>query len=145
VRATRAFGRLLGRSARAGDVLDLRGALGSGKTTLAQGVLAALVGPGAYRSPSFDLVHVYGQGVYHADLERVDVGDWEEIGGDEMFLPHAIAILEHGERVGSRLPGDRLEVHLARGASPRRRVAGVRARGPRARAWLARALAGRWR
>jgi tRNA threonylcarbamoyl adenosine modification protein YjeE len=139
-RATRAFGRRLGESARPGDVLDLRGALGSGKTTLAQGVLRALVGPGAYRSPSFDLVHVYGGRVYHADLDRVDASEWEEIGAEEWVEQAAIAILEHGERVPGRLPEDRLEVHLARGATRRRRVAGVRPRGPRARAWLARAL-----
>lgn len=139
-RATRALGRRLGASARGGDVLDLRGAIGSGKTTLAQGALRALVGRGVYRSPSFSLVHVYDGRVFHADLDRIAAAEWDEIGGDEMFAPGAIALVEHGERVGPRLPADRLEVRLARGGAPHRRVAGVKARGPRARAWLRRAL-----
>lgn len=145
VTATRAFGRRLGASARAGDVLDLRGTLGSGKTTLTQGALRALVGPGVYRSPSFDLVHVYGDSVYHADLDRIDAAEWDEIGAEDMFSTHAIAMLEHGERAQMRLPADRLEIHLARGAESNHRVAGVRARGPRAKAWLRRALKGGWR
>ncbi len=142
-RATRALGRRLGASARAGDILDLRGAMGSGKTTLAQGALGALVGRGVYRSPSFALVHAYDGRVYHADLDRIAPEEWDEIGGDEVFAPGAIALLEHGERVALRLPADRLEVRLARGGQARRRVAGILARGPRARAWLRRALGGR--
>jgi len=140
VAATRALGRRLGRTARPGDCLDLRGALGSGKTTLAQGALRALVGGGVYRSPSFDLVHAYPGQVYHADLDRVREGEWDELGADEVFGLDAVALIEHGERVGGRLPGDRLEIHLARGGARARRVAGVRARGPRARAWLRRAI-----
>lgn len=140
--ATRALGRRLGLTARAGDVLDLRGALGGGKTTLAQGALGALAGPGVYRSPSFDLVHVYGEHVFHADLDRIGAQEWDEIGADEMFSPDAIALLEHGERAQIRLPADRLEIRLARGAATWRRVAGVRPHGPRARAWLERALRG---
>jgi tRNA threonylcarbamoyl adenosine modification protein YjeE len=142
-RATRALGRRLGASARGGDVLDLRGAMGSGKTTLAQGALRVLVGRGVYRSPSFALVHAYEGQVYHADLDRINPSEWDEIGGEEVFAPGAIALLEHAERVAVRLPADRLEVRLVRGRTARRRVAGVRARGPRARAWLRRALDGR--
>ncbi len=123
-------------------MLDLRGAMGSGKTTLAQGALTALVGPGVYRSPSFALVHAYDGRVYHADLDRVAPAEWDEIGGDEMFAPGAVALLEHADAAAMRLPADRLEVRLARGATPRRRVAGLVPHGPRARAWLRRTLKG---
>lgn len=114
--------------------------MGSGKTTLAQGALQALVGRGVYRSPSFALVHAYDGRVFHADLDRIAPGEWDEVGADEVFGEDRIALLEHGERVAVRLPVDRLEIRLARGAGWHRRVAGVIARGPKARAWLRRAL-----
>jgi tRNA threonylcarbamoyladenosine biosynthesis protein TsaE len=137
--ATRRLGRSLGQTATGGQVLDLRGGWGSGKTTLAQGALTALVGPGVYRSPAFDLIHAYGHQVYHADLDRLQEEDLEAIGFDALFSEESVVILEHGERAGRSLPPDRLEVHLARGARRRVRVAGLVPRGPISRAWLRRA------
>lgn len=126
-------------------MLELHGAFGAGKTTLAQGVLTGLLGPGTYRSPSFDLIHAYpgragGPEVFHVDLDRVTEAELETIGFDDLFEAQGVVIVEHGEVAHGRLPTDRLVVRLARGARARRRVAGVKARGPRARVWLARAL-----
>jgi len=144
-RTTRRFGQALGRTAQGGEVLELHGVFGAGKTTLAQGVLRGLLGPGIYRSPSFDLIHAYpgradGPEVFHVDLDRVGEADLETIGLDDLFEARGVVIVEHGEVARGRLPVDRLVVRLARGARARHRVAGVQALGPRARGWLRRAL-----
>lgn len=144
-RETGAWGRALGKTARGGEILDLRGPFGAGKTTAAQGVLRGLVGPGTYRSPSFDLIHVYrarpeAPEVFHVDLDRVEPARLVTIGLEDLFGPSSVVILEHGEVAEDRLPSDRLECLLARGRTPGRRVCGIRPRGPVARAWLGRAF-----
>ena len=126
-------------------MLDLRGPFGAGKTTTAQGVLEGLLGPGTYRSPSFDLIHVYASDagsleVFHVDLDRMVDSGLDTVGFDDLFGPASVVIVEHGEVAEDRLPKDRLECHLARGADVSRRVCGIRTRGPVARAWLGRAL-----
>lgn len=81
----------------------LEGDLGSGKTTLAKGLVAGL---GAAReeevtSPSYTLVHEYDRGrkVYHADLYRVEgEREFETLGLDEMIDQQATVIVEWGEK-----------------------------------------------
>lgn len=74
---TRALGRRLGRLLRAGDVVLLQGPLGAGKTTLAQGIGAALGVEGPVNSPTFVLLarHDGPLPLYHADLYRLDSAD----------------------------------------------------------------------
>lgn len=146
-RQTAAWGRALGETAHGGEILDLRGPFGAGKTTTAQGVLRGLLGRGVYRSPSFDLIHAYGAApalgmpeVFHVDLDRVGEARLATLGLEDLFGPSSIVILEHGELAEGRLPPDRLECHLARGRNPARRICGIRPRGPAARAWLGRAF-----
>jgi len=77
----------------------LSGELGTGKTTLAKGIVSGL---GAAReeevtSPTFTLVHVYGRQpkVYHADLYRVEsLADYESLGLEDVFAASAIVIIE---------------------------------------------------
>ena len=95
----------------------LEGDLGSGKTTLAKGIVSGL---GAAReedvtSPSFTLVHEYGEDprVYHADLYRVeDAPGLATLGLDELMGQRATVLIEWGERLGRDLPLPRVEVHL---------------------------------
>src|SRR5205823_9531971 len=64
------------RSLRPGCLVLLEGELGSGKTTLAKGIVAGLgvSSEEEVTSPSFTLVHEYGRErkVYHVDLYRVE-------------------------------------------------------------------------
>ena len=73
--ATRKFGEALGCSLPAGSVILLEGDLGSGKTTLVQGIGAGLGIKDAIDSPTFTLVNEYLEGripLYHLDLYRLE-------------------------------------------------------------------------
>ena len=93
----------------------LSGELGTGKTTLAKGIVAGL---GVARedevtSPTFTLVHVYGnsQKVYHGDLYRIEtLHDFETLGLEDVFSKPAVVILEWSERFP--LPSSWPEVRL---------------------------------
>lgn len=140
ITATRRLGVRLGRVLGPGDVLDLRGEVGAGKTALAQAVLTGFLGPGVYRSPSFVLVQSYPGGIAHADLYRLSPAQAAALRLDELVEPEDRLIVEWGERTGmERLP-DRLEVHL-RGRRGRR--AFLRPTGAQGRALAERAL-GAW-
>lgn len=98
-------------------VVMLIGDLGSGKTTLAKGIVQALgaAPPEEVLSPTFSLVHEYeGEPkVYHLDLYRLDtVPQLETLGLEDIWEQHAIVLIEWGERFDSELPGVRLEVRL---------------------------------
>jgi len=72
--ATLALGESLGRSLPKGTVLLLHGNLGSGKTTLVQGIGRGLGITDAILSPTFTLVSEYYEGripLYHLDLYRL--------------------------------------------------------------------------
>jgi tRNA threonylcarbamoyl adenosine modification protein YjeE len=129
--ATHALGRRLAGVLRGGDVLALRGALGSGKTELARALIRARAGAALeVPSPSFTLVQDYALAdlvIRHIDLYRVqDPAELVELdlaapGADEVWL------VEWPERAGSALPGDRLELVLEQGPEPDARIARLRA------------------
>jgi len=112
---TRAFGRHLGTLLRRGDWVALIGALGSGKTTLVQGIVDG-VHPGRRgRSPTYVLVEVYGEGprVVHADLYRMSAGaELETLGLTDLAEGDAVVLVEWADRALDQLPGDRLELEL---------------------------------
>jgi tRNA threonylcarbamoyladenosine biosynthesis protein TsaE len=73
--ATRSLGISLGKALPAGSVLLLEGDLGSGKTTLVQGIGAGLGILEAVDSPTFTLINEYSGGrlpLYHLDLYRLE-------------------------------------------------------------------------
>ncbi|MEO0457471.1 MAG: tRNA (adenosine(37)-N6)-threonylcarbamoyltransferase complex ATPase subunit type 1 TsaE [Cyanobacteria bacterium P01_A01_bin.114] len=72
--ATQHLGEQLGRCLLAGSVLLLEGNLGSGKTTLVQGLGQGLGIPDSIDSPTFTLINEYLGGrvpLYHVDLYRL--------------------------------------------------------------------------
>ena len=92
---TEALGARLARARPAGAelaVLFLQGDLGSGKTTLARGLLRALGVRAAVRSPTYTLIELYpldGLTVVHADLYRLqDPGELEGLGLRDGRRPH---------------------------------------------------------
>lgn len=73
--ATRSLGVRLGKTLEAGSVILLQGELGSGKTTLVQGIGEGLGIAEAIDSPTFTLINEYLGGrlpLYHLDLYRLD-------------------------------------------------------------------------
>lgn len=98
-------------------VVMLIGDLGSGKTTLAKGIVEALGNAAAddVLSPTFSLVREYegDPKIYHLDLYRLDtVPELETLGLEDVWAERAIVIIEWGERFHSQLPGERVEVRL---------------------------------
>lgn len=85
--------------AQPGLVLLLQGDLGSGKTTLVQGLARGLGVVDPVTSPTFVLVQVYEEGripLIHADLYRLATGD---VGDLELWDPSAISAIEWAERL----------------------------------------------
>ena len=124
---TLAFGRELARELRSPCLVLLEGELGSGKTTLAKGIVAGL---GAAReedvtSPSFTLVHEYGRDpkVYHLDLYRVESAqELATLGLDDLWAQDAIVIIEWGEKLWDNPTAPRVRIQLEHITSDERRI-----------------------
>ena len=104
-----AFGRKLAKDLQPPCWVLLQGELGSGKTTLAKGIVSGLgaAQPEEVTSPSFTLVHEYGDHtkVYHVDLYRVeDSRELATLGLEDLLAERVVAIIEWGERLGDDLP-----------------------------------------
>jgi tRNA threonylcarbamoyladenosine biosynthesis protein TsaE len=109
-----------------GDVLALRGALGSGKTSFARAFISARAGRAIeVPSPTFTLVQTYdfpSGAIWHFDLYRLERGDDAiELGIDEAFAT-GISLIEWPERLGALLPAQRLDLHLGFAAPGRHAV-----------------------
>lgn len=126
--ATRQLGIQLGQRLPAGSVVLLEGNLGSGKTTLVQGIGAGLGIEEAIDSPTFTLINEYVEGrlpLYHLDLYRLSVSEasalypeayWEGV----EFEPGIVAI-EWAERLPHK-PQTYLLIQLTDAASDGRCV-----------------------
>ena len=113
---TLALGASLAAGAKAGRVLYLSGDLGSGKTTLARGLIGALGHSGRVKSPSYTLVEIYELSrinLYHFDFYRFkDKTEWVSSGFREYFGPDALCIIEWPERAAGFLAPADLEIEL---------------------------------
>lgn len=110
---TQALGRRLGAVLASGDTLALCGDLGSGKTTLVQGLAKALGVREAVTSPTFTLVREYRGRlpIYHVDLFRLDrEEELETIGYDEFVAGQGVTLIEWAQKMRARLPREYLEL-----------------------------------
>jgi tRNA threonylcarbamoyladenosine biosynthesis protein TsaE len=83
--------------AKAGDVYCLKGDLGSGKTTFAQGFISSLQErKEPVTSPTFNLVQIYKAKdfyIYHCDLYRLkDKNEFMNLGLDDAFGKEVVLI-----------------------------------------------------
>jgi len=140
---TIALGERLGRRLRPGDVVALRGGLGTGKTTLIRGIVRAALGRDPVASPTFVFWHRYREHppLHHLDLYRIEhASELEELGLEEAFAPDATVLVEWPERAPELLPSDRLDVTLEGSGNEPREVT-LRATGPRSARLLEDAVA----
>ncbi len=103
-----AYGAALGRRLRGDELVFLDGELGSGKTTIARGILRGLGFDGHVKSPTYTLVEPYefaSKRVYHFDFYRIrDREELEYIGLDDLLSERAVKLIEWPERAFGRLP-----------------------------------------
>lgn len=126
--ATRELGRRLAALLRAGDLVVLTGDLGSGKTTLVQGLGAGLGVRGQVASPTFIIARVHpslagGPALVHVDAYRLSSLDELEALDLDASMDESVTVVEWGEGMAEVLSADRVEVTVTR---PRGGVAGAR-------------------
>lgn len=113
---TRRAGMRLGELLKTGDVVCLVGDLGSGKTTLAQGICAGWGSLDQATSPTFVLVNVYrrprGERLFHLDAYRLNGASEAEDLDLEALLEHGPLVVEWADRIQPALPADNLWVKL---------------------------------
>jgi tRNA threonylcarbamoyladenosine biosynthesis protein TsaE len=126
-RETEALGAELAALLRDGDVVLVRGELGSGKTTLVRGAARALGVTDPITSPTFSIGHRYratNTTVSHLDLYRLAGGLQEEDPGllDDYLGPGRIAFVEWPVQDSTELSSARLHVTLTHKGADRRRI-----------------------
>lgn len=112
---TRSAGRKLAASLRPGDVVELAGGLGAGKTLLTSGLCEGLGVEELVVSPSFVLVRQYTSGfmpVVHVDVYRLgSLHEFEDLDVFE-FAADGVLVIEWGDAVESALPEDHLRIEF---------------------------------
>ncbi|NER97791.1 MAG: tRNA (adenosine(37)-N6)-threonylcarbamoyltransferase complex ATPase subunit type 1 TsaE [Symploca sp. SIO1B1] len=104
--ATRSLGVKLGESLPAGSVILLEGDLGTGKTTLVQGIGKGLGITEPIVSPTFTLINEYLEGripLYHLDLYRLQPEEIEALNLESYWVgmesPLGMVAIEWAERL----------------------------------------------
>ncbi len=111
---------------RAGDVIAYAGDLGAGKTTFTRGLAAGLGIKDLVTSPTFALVHVYGQPplqLCHFDMYRIiDETELETTGFYDYDLTESIFVIEWSENIRNALPENAIFLTLERIHDEERRI-----------------------
>jgi tRNA threonylcarbamoyladenosine biosynthesis protein TsaE len=114
--ATRALGARLAQVIAPGLLLYLHGDLGSGKTTLARGLLRGLGYIGRVKSPTYTLVELYSVSrlnLYHFDFYRFeDPREWRDAGFGEYFDGASVCLVEWPEKAAGLLPPADLDIEI---------------------------------
>jgi tRNA threonylcarbamoyladenosine biosynthesis protein TsaE len=126
--ATRQLGISLGKTLPEGSVLLLEGDLGSGKTTLVQGIGQGLGIKEPIASPTFILLNEYPEGripLYHFDLYRLEPAEvaalYLETYWSGIEYPPGIVAIEWADRM-VHTPPDALKIRLSYTTSGERQV-----------------------
>jgi len=122
--ATLGFGEKLAQALQPGLFVALSGELGSGKTTLARGILRGLGYKGKVKSPTYTLVEHYKLlrlDLYHFDFYRFkDSSELLEAGFRDDFDSRNVCLIEWPERALDLLPVADLSVSLVEARGGRR-------------------------
>jgi len=100
-----------------GDVVYLRGELGTGKTAFARAIIQQRGAVDSVTSPTFTLIETYhlnDVSVVHLDLYRIESdAQMEGIGLRDYLDGHWICLIEWPDRAPRMLPGPDLIIDLA--------------------------------
>lgn len=137
----RQLGQALGRATRGGEVLELLGDVGAGKTTLTKGLAAGLGIAEPVQSPTFTISRVYqsprGLTLAHYDFYRLqEAGIMADEINEVMMQDDTVTVIEWAGAVNDTLPADRLSVTI-RAVSETEREVVMTAGGSKSQALLA--------
>lgn len=135
---TRQLGARLGEALQKGDIVLLRGDLGTGKTCFTQGIGRGLSVAGQVNSPSFVIENQYEgrETLFHVDLYRLeDVEELDDLGLWD-YAERGVLVIEWPERGADLLPGDGLIAELRFGDAEKERKLTFFSRGERGTALL---------
>lgn len=111
--------------------IQLRGDLGTGKTTFVRYLLKALSVAGRIKSPTYAVVEPYTVSgpsaqplnIWHFDFYRFnDPDEWEEAGFREIFASPGLKLVEWPDKAGRHLPAADLSLALEMTDADERRV-----------------------
>ena len=134
------FGARVGLLARGGEMIELIGDVGTGKTTLTKGLAEGLAISEPVQSPTFTISRVYaardGLHLHHYDFYRLgEAGIMAEDVNEVMHDPAAVTVIEWSGAVSDVLPTDRLQISIQATDENERNVT-VNAGGERSQALL---------
>lgn len=112
-----AIGQALGERFRGGEVLELIGDVGAGKTTLVKGIGKGLRVDDDVQSPSFTISRVYeardGLELHHYDFYRLqDAGVMQYELAESISDPKAVTVVEWADTVHKVLPEEHVVIQL---------------------------------
>ena len=104
-----------------GACIALCGEMGAGKTVFVQGLARGLGLNCAVTSPTFSLMNIYGDSLYHFDLYRLGEEEIAETGFEEFFGdPRHISVVEWPHT--AYLPAGFLQIDITATAPETRRI-----------------------
>lgn len=130
----RVYAHDLTRELQGGQILLLRGELGAGKTTLVQGIAAALGVAADVTSPTFTIMGEYAATAHptitrlvHLDLYRLNAEQAQQDALiDEVVInaaePATLTIIEWADRLGDKIPTTARQLLLRHGDTPQERI-----------------------
>ncbi len=115
--AMKALGKRLGAFLKGGEIIELVGDVGAGKTTLTKGIAEGLNIDEDIQSPSFTISRVYeaheGLTLAHYDFYRLhDAGIMADELHETLHDPRTITVVEWADIVTGILPTGRLSIHI---------------------------------
>jgi tRNA threonylcarbamoyladenosine biosynthesis protein TsaE len=106
--ATAAVAATLAPHLRVGDVVLLKGELGSGKTTFVKALATAIGSPAEVTSPTFTLAQFYPaeqMTILHIDAYRLSgIHEYRDLGLEE-YLADSVTLVEWGDKIAEDFPG----------------------------------------
>jgi tRNA threonylcarbamoyladenosine biosynthesis protein TsaE len=130
---TQNLGYVIGHQLHGGEIIALRGELGTGKTVLTKGIALGLgIPPEQVTSPTFTFVHeYYGRlRLIHTDLYRIqNLAELQSIGLEDYYDSSTSVVIEWADRMGFDDTFDYLIVQLTH-LQRYTRLATIKAHGP---------------
>jgi tRNA threonylcarbamoyladenosine biosynthesis protein TsaE len=113
---TKALAQRLGKLLKGGEVIELLGDVGSGKTSFVKGLAVGLGSEDHVTSPTFTVHKVYGSGrlpIYHYDFYRLhDHRIIQNELAEAVTNGQAVIVLEWAENIQQILPKDHIKIEI---------------------------------